>query len=86
MLSLLRGGIRVEQSGNSGPGVVTVSDSQLLGQNTHICDNGGNECEPDQQHVSRALEVLGLTDAKGVATPGTDGKMARSSRRSQRRR
>ena len=28
--------------------------------------------EPDQQHVSRALKVLGLTDACGVATPGTD--------------
>ena len=31
-----------------------------------------SECEPDQQHVSRALKVLGLTDARGVATPGTD--------------
>ena len=30
------------------------------------------EYEPDQQHVSRALKALGLTDAKGVATPGTD--------------
>ena len=32
----------------------------------------GIEYEPDQQHVSRALKALGLTDAKGVATPGTD--------------
>ena len=31
-----------------------------------------SECEPDQQHVSRALKVLGLTDARGVATLGTD--------------
>ena len=31
----------------------------------------GIEYEPDQ-HVSRALEALGLTDSKGVATPGTD--------------
>ena len=30
------------------------------------------EYEPDQQHVSRALKALGLTDAEGVATPGTD--------------
>ena len=30
------------------------------------------EYEPDQQHVSRALKALGLTNAKGVATPGTD--------------
>ena len=32
----------------------------------------GVEYEPDQQHVSRALKALGLTDAEGVATPGTD--------------
>ena len=30
------------------------------------------EYEPDQQHVSRALKALGLTDAEGVATLGTD--------------
>ena len=30
------------------------------------------EYEPDQQSVSRALKALGLADAKGVATPGTD--------------
>ena len=32
----------------------------------------GIEYEPDQQHVSCALKALGLTDAEGVATPGTD--------------
>ena len=32
----------------------------------------GIEYEPDQQHVSRALKTLGLTDAKGVTPPGTD--------------
>ena len=32
----------------------------------------GIEYEPDQQHVSCALKALGLTDARGVATPGTD--------------
>ena len=32
----------------------------------------GIEYEPDQQQVSRALKALGLTDAEGVATPGTD--------------
>ena len=30
------------------------------------------EHEPDQQHVTRVLKALGLTDAKVVATPGTD--------------
>ena len=30
------------------------------------------EYESDQQHVSRAWKALGLTDAKGVATLGTD--------------
>ena len=32
----------------------------------------GIEYEPDQQHVSRALKALGLTDAEGVATLATD--------------
>ena len=36
------------------------------------CDSGEVEYEPDQEHVSRALKVLGLTDARGVANPGTD--------------
>ena len=31
----------------------------------------GIEYEPDQ-HVSRALKALGLTNARAVATPGTD--------------
>ena len=30
------------------------------------------EYEPDQQHVSRALKALGLANAEGVASPGTD--------------
>ena len=30
------------------------------------------EHEPDQQHASRALKALGLNNAWGVATPGTD--------------
>ena len=30
------------------------------------------EYEPDQQHVSRVLKTLGLTDGLGVATPGID--------------
>ena len=30
------------------------------------------EYEPHHQHVSRALKVLGLTDARCVASPGTD--------------
>ena len=30
------------------------------------------EYQPDQQHVSRDLKALGLTDAEGVATLGTD--------------
>ena len=32
----------------------------------------GIDYEPDQQNVSHALKTLGLTDAEGVATPGTD--------------
>ena len=32
----------------------------------------GIEYEPDQQHVSGALKALGVTNAEGVATPGTD--------------
>ena len=32
----------------------------------------GNRYEPDQQHVSRALKALGLTDCKSVKTPRTD--------------
>ena len=53
--------------------VVTVSDNQSFSCVEHrYCDNG-NEYEPAQQHVSRALKALGLTDAKGVATPGNDG-------------
>ena len=30
------------------------------------------EYEPVQQHVSRALKPLGLSNAQGLATPGTD--------------
>ena len=63
--------IRAEQSCDSGPRIVAVTDSELLGKNTDIATMG-IEYEPDQQHVSRALKALGLTDAEGVATPGTD--------------
>ena len=52
--------IRIEQCCNSGSRVVTV------------LRQWGIEYEPDQQHVSRALQALGLTDARSVATPGTD--------------
>ena len=59
----------MEQSCNSGSGVVTVSDSQLLGYNTDIATVGESSTN---QNVSRALKALGLTVAEGVATPGTD--------------
>ena len=63
--------IRAEKSCDSGRRVVAVTDSEYLGQNTDVV-TVGIEYEPDQQHVSCALKALGLTDAKGVATPGTD--------------
>ena len=50
-------GSNIEQSCNSGFGVVTVSDSQLLGR-TLTLRQWRTEYEPDQLHVS--------------ATPGTD--------------
>ena len=47
----------------------------------------GIEYEPDQQHVSRALKVLGLTNARGVATPGNgDAGGAKASEISELRR
>ena len=49
--------IRIGKSCNSGSRVVTVSDSQLLGQNTHIVRQCRIEYEPDQQHVSPLLEA-----------------------------
>ena len=63
--------IRAEQSCDSGPRVVAVTDSEFLGQDTDVA-TVGIEYDPDQQHVSRALKALGLTNAKGVATSGTD--------------
>ena len=42
--------------------------------------------EPDHQHVSRALKALGLTNTKGVATPGTDDVCPKASEISELRR
>ena len=59
--------IRIEQSGDPWQS----RTASFLGR-TLTLRHWGIEFEPDQQHVSRALEALGLTDAKGVATLGTD--------------
>ena len=67
-LNLLRG---VEQSCNSGSGVVTVSDSQLLGR-TLTLRQWRIEYDQTSSIVFRALNALGLTDARGVSTLGTD--------------
>ena len=63
--------IRIEQSFNSGSGVVRVSDSQLLGQNTDIATKENRVRTRPAACLAR-LEIFGLTDAEGVATPGTD--------------
>ena len=54
-----------------GPESSQSQTASFLGK-TVTLRHWGIEYEPDQQHVSRALKALGLTHAKGVATPGTD--------------
>ena len=79
--------IRAEQSRDSGPGVVAVTDSEFLGQDTDAA-TVENRIRARPQHVSCALKALGMTNAEGVASPGTDdenGKMAGFSGRDQRR-
>ena len=60
-LGLLRGACELSKVATLGPESSQSQTASFLG-----------EYEPDQQHVSRALKASGLTNAKGVATPGTD--------------
>ena len=70
-LSLLRGAYQLSE-------VVTLGSESLQSQTASFLGRTPKlrqwrlEYEPDQQHVSRALKALGLTNAKGVASLGTD--------------
>ena len=70
-LRLLRGAYELSKVVTLGPESSQSRTVSFLGR-TLAMRQWGTEYEPDQQHVSRALKALGLTDAKGVATPGTD--------------
>ena len=70
-LSLLRGAYELSKVVTLGPESSQSQTASFLGR-TLTLRQWGIEYEPDQQHVSRALKALGLTNAKGVATPGTD--------------
>ena len=70
-LSLLRSAYEMRKVVTLGPESSQSRTANFLGR-TLTLRHWGIEYEPDQQHVSCALEALGLTDAKGVATPGTD--------------
>ena len=70
-LSLLRGAYELSKVVTLGPESSQSQVASFLGRTLTLrqCEI---EYEPDQQHVSRALKALGLTNAEGVATPGTD--------------
>ena len=70
-LSLLRGANKVSKVVTLGPELSQSRTVSFLGR-TLTLRQWSIEYEPDQQHVSRALKALGLTNAKGVVTPGTD--------------
>ena len=70
-LSLLRGAYELSKVVTLGLESSQSRTVSFLGR-TQTLRQWGIEFEPDQQHVSRALKALGLTDAKGAATPGTD--------------
>ena len=70
-LSLLRGAYGLSKVVTLGPESSQSQTASFLGR-TLTMRQWGIEYEPDQQHVSRALKALGLTNAKGVATLGTD--------------
>ena len=63
--------IRTEQRRNSWPRVVTVSNCDISWAEHWHCDKGESTASQTSS-MSPALKALGLTDAKGVATPGTD--------------
>ena len=70
-LSLLRDAYELSKVVTLGPESSQSQTASFLGR-TLTLRQWGIEYEPDQQHVSRALKALGLTDALGVALPGTD--------------
>ena len=70
-LSLLRGANELGKVVTLGPVSSQSQTASFMGR-TLTLRQWRIEYEPDQQHVSRALKALGLTTAKGVATPGTD--------------
>ena len=63
--------IRAEQSCDSGPRVVAVTDSEFLGQDADVA-TVGNRVRARPAACFPRLKALGLTNAKGVATPRTD--------------
>ena len=69
-LSLLRIAYELSKVVTLGPGPSQTQTASFLGR-TLTWRQWRIEYEPDQQHLSRSLLALGLTDAKGVATPGT---------------
>ena len=70
-LSLLRGACELSRVVTLGP-ESSQSRTVSLSGGTLTLRQWGIEYEPDQQHVSRALKALGLTNARCVATPGID--------------
>ena len=70
-LSLLRGAYELTKVATLGPESSQSQTASFLGR-TLTLRQWRIEYEPDQQHVSRVVEALGLTNAKDVATPGTD--------------
>ena len=70
-LSLLRGAYELGKVVSLGPELSESRTVSFLGR-TLTLRQWRIEYEPDQQHVSRTLKVLGLATAEGVATPGTD--------------
>ena len=69
-LSLLRGAYELSKVVTLGPKSSQSQTASFLGR-TPTLRQWRIEYEPDPQHVSRALKALRLTDAQGVATPGT---------------
>ena len=70
-LSLLRGAHELSKVVTLGPESSQSRTVSFLGR-TLTLRQWRIGYEPDQQHVSRALKALGLTNARGVATPGID--------------
>ena len=70
-LSLLRGACELSTVETLSPKSSQSQTASFLGM-TLTLRQWRIEYEPGQQHASGALKALGLTSAKGVATPATD--------------